>query len=425
MAAKIAIAGCGFGGLYAARELERLLTRSQAQITVVNDSNYMLYTPLLPGAAGGTLEPRHVVVPVRSELKWADLMLGEVDGLDRGRNILTVKAKGGTMREIAYDHLVIALGSVSHTLPVEGLAEHGIGFKTLADAIFLRNHVIEQLELAESCDDAPRHEAHLGFVFVGGGYAGIEALAELHDFASELIGLYPRCKHEGMRWLLVEAAGTVLPEVDRELALFAMDELRGRGIEFRVNTSLMSCSATGATLSTGETIPAMTIVWTAGVEPSPVVVKLGLPLDGGGRIKVTEKLSVEGEEGIWAVGDAASVPDPAQESRPCPPSAQHAIRQGRAAAQNIAAALGTGQSAPFRYSSRGLVVDLGRHKAVVSIYGIKLRGFIAWWLARTYHLSQLPGLVRKLRLIVDWTVGLFFGRDSSELGTIGHPRKLE
>lgn len=420
----VVVAGGGFGGLYTALTLEKLLPRESARIVLVNDSNYMLYTPLLPGAAAGTLEPRHVVVPIREELGRAELLVGRVTGLEAERSFVQVDTVAGHREALPYDQLVLALGSVSSIQPVPGVAEHAIGFKTLAEAIYLRNHVIEQLEKAESCDDESERSAHLGFVFVGGGYAGVEAIAELHDFATELIKLYPRSRLTGMRWILVEYADLALPEIGQRLARFATRELTGRGIEVRTNTTLAACTASSATLSTAETVPARTLVWTAGVIANPVNRLLGLPTDERGRLTVSDRLLVDSTENIWALGDAAAVPDPARPERPCPPSAQHAIRQGKACARNVAAALGVGKPTSFRYKTRGFFVDMGRHQAVVSLFGVRLRGFPAWWLARTYHLWQLPGMKRKLRLVTDWTVGLFFGRDASELGTIGHPPPL-
>lgn len=422
--AQIVIAGGGFGGLYAAHALERALPADRAEVHVVSDTNYMLYTPLLPGAAAGTLEPRHVVIPLREELRRASLLVGTVVGLEPEHSVLHVNTEAGHRREIAYDQLVLALGSVSRVAPVPGLAEHAIGFKTIAEAIYLRNHVIDQLEKAEACGDPEERRAHLGFVFVGAGYAGVEAIAELNDFVSELIELYPRCSKEQMRWMLVEQAGTVLPEIGSSLAEFGSRELRKRGIHVHTKTSLASCTATSATLSTGETVAAHTLVWTAGVVASPGSQRLGLPDDGQGRIAVSAELRSQAWPNIWAIGDAAAVPDPAQPGKLCPPTAQHAIRQGRSVARNIAATLGVGTARPFRYKTRGCFVDMGRHQAAVSIFGLKFRGFPAWWMARSYHLLLMPGLKRKLRLVTDWTVGLFFGRDASELGEIGHPPKL-
>src|SRR6478735_8600628 len=424
MAWHVVIAGGGFGGLYAARTLERVLPRQSARVTLINDVNFMLYTPLLPGAAAGTLEPRHVVVPLREELDRTDLHLGTITGHDPAARTIRVRSQAGRDEQIGYDHLVLALGSISRSLPVPGLAEHAIGFKTLPDAIALRNHLLSTFEAAETLEDPKERAEWLNYVFVGAGYAGLEGLAELQDFAADVIELYPRCRTQGMRWILVEARDRVMPEVQPSLAEFATRELRGRGIEIRTGTTLEEVTDTTARLSDGEVVPTRTVAWTAGVRPHPVISQLGLPLDRGGRIRTDRTMRVEGSTNVWAIGDAAAVPDPAKLDSPSPPTAQHAIRQGRRVARNVAASIGTGKVRPFRYRTLGVFVDMGRGEAVASTLGIKWRGAPAWWLARTYHLAMMPGFKRKLRLLVDWNVGLFFGRDASELGGLGHPPRL-
>ena len=314
MAWHVVIAGGGFGGLYAARTLERVLPPQAARVTLINDVNFMLYTPLLPGAAAGTLEPRHVVVPLREELERTDLHLGTITGHDPAARTVRVRSEAGNDEDIGYDHLVLALGSVSRTLPVPGLADHAIGFKTLPDAIALRNRVLATFEAAETLEDPAERAEWLSYVFVGAGYAGLEGLAELQDFAADAIELYPRCRQQGMRWILVEARDRVMPEIPAELAAFASDKLRGRGIDIRTSTTLASVTATTATLSDGEVVPARTCVWTAGVRPHPIVSKLGLPLNEQGRIVVDATMRVQDHDHVWAIGDAAAVPDPAQEA---------------------------------------------------------------------------------------------------------------
>jgi len=426
MAWDVVIAGGGFGGFYAARRLERVLPRHSARITVLSDTNFLLYTPLLPGAAAGTLEPRHVVVPLRDELDWADVQLGRVLGLDAALNEIRWCTLDGREARTRYDHLVLALGSVPRSLPIPGLAEHAVSFKTLADAIALRNRALLHLEIAESLEDSEARREYLTFVFVGAGYAGVEGIAELQDMVADVIDRYPRCRIDGTRWILVEALDRVMPEIGERLAEFAVKELRGRGIEIRTGTRLEGVEESCATLSTGERIPARTVCWTAGVAPPPLVREFGLPLAKGGRIEVEPTLRVKGHENIWAIGDAAAVPDPsAGGARPTPPTAQHALRQGRLVGGNVAAALGHGRVRPFRYKTRGAFVDMGRHKAVVSTPFLRFRGFPAWFAARTYHMLMMPGLGRKLRLVADWTVGLFFGRGSAELGQLGHPQPLD
>ena len=422
MAWNVVIAGGGFGGGAAARELERLLPKQSARLILVNDVNFLLYTPFLPEAAAGTLEPRHVVTPLREMLRRTYLRIGAIDAHDPAARTVELRTHEGETEELRYDQLLLALGSVSRVLPVPGLAEHAIGFKSLADAIWLRNHVVETLESANATEDPARRDELLTYVFVGGGYAGLEALAELQDFAADAMDNYPRARLHGMRWVLVEATDRVLPEIDPTLAEYALRELRGRGIDIRLGTTLEELTAETARLSTGETLATRTVVWTAGVTPHPSLKKLGVPLDDRGRVPVDEYLRVKGMDSVWAIGDCAAAPDP--RGGVCPPTAQHAVRQGPVAARNIAAELGIGTARRFAYRGNAAFVNLGRYKAVGRIGKLTFRGFPAWWLARTYHMSQIPGIARKVRAVIDWTASLPFRRDISEVGSIGHPEPL-
>jgi NADH dehydrogenase len=420
----VLIAGGGFGGAHTARQLERLLPKQSARLMLVNDVNFLLYTPFLPEAAAGTLEPRHVVTPLREILKRTFLRLGAVTAHDPAARTVEIRTHDGETQEQRYDQLVLALGSVSRLLPVPGL-ENAIGFKSLADAIWLRNHLVETLEAANASEDPERRQELLTYVFVGGGYAGLEALAELQDFAADAMDSYPRARLQGMRWILVEATDRVLPEIDLKLAEYAARELRGRGIDIRLGTRLESAEPDAVTLTTGERIPTRTVVWTTGVAPHPSLAELSVPLDARGRVVVDRYMRVEGMDAVWAIGDCAAVPDPsAGMARPSPPTAQHAIRQGRTVARNVAAELGVGKAEPFGYRNRGAFVNLGRYKAVARLGRLTFSGFPAWWMTRTYHMSQIPGAARKIRAVVDWTVGLPFARDVAEVGSIGHPRPL-
>lgn len=422
MAWNIVIAGGGFGGAMAARELERILPKRSARLVLVNDVNFLLYTPLLPEAAAGTLEPRHVVTPLREILERTHLRLGGVSGHDPAAKTLELTTRYGETERLPYDQLLIALGSVSRVLPVPGLAEHATGFKSLADAIWLRNHVIETLEAANATEDPARRDELLTYVFVGGGYAGLEALAELQDFAVDAMESYPRARLHGMRWVLVEAADRVLPEIDSGLAEYALRELRGRGIDIRLETTLAEVGPDRAVLCGGERVPSRTVVWTAGVAPHPSLGRLSLPLDERGRVPVDRHLRVDGSDSVWAIGDCAAAEAP--DGRPYAPTAQNAVRQGPAAARNIAAELGIGEARPFAYTGNAAFVNLGRYKAVGRVGGRTFRGFPAWWMARTYHMSQIPGAARKARAAIDWTASLPFKRDLAEVGTIGHPEPL-
>jgi NADH dehydrogenase len=422
MAWNVVIAGGGFGGAAAAHELERVMPKQSARLALVNETNFALYTPFLPEAAAGTLEPRHVVTPLREMLKRTYLRIGAIVGHDPEAKTVTLRAKYGETETMPYDQLLLALGSTSRVLPVPGLAQHAVGFKSLADAIYLRNHVVETLEEANATEDPRRREELLTYVFVGGGYAGLEALAELQDFAADAMDSYPRARLHGMRWVLVEATDRVLPEIDRELADYALKELRGRGIDIRLQTTLEEVTADRARLSSGETLPTRTVVWTAGVKAQPILAELNLPLDERGRVPVDSYLRVRDMDSVWAIGDCAAAPDP--RGGTCPPTAQHAVRQGPVVARNIAAELGIGSARPFEYRSEASFVNLGRYKAVGRIGDRTFRGFPAWWMARTYHMSQIPGAARKFRAVLDWTAGLPFRRDIAEVGTIGKPKPL-
>jgi NADH dehydrogenase len=405
------ILGGGFAGSYVAR----LLRRRGA--TIVSPENFMLYTPMLPEAASGSLEPRHVVVPIRMMCPHAELLLGRAVELQEDRRTVAVETGAGSVI-VRYDQLVLALGSVARTLPIPGLAEYGLGFKTLADAIWVRNHVLQQLELAAAAqpEDAKRH---LSFVFVGAGYAGVEALAELADLVRDALRFYPALRGIRQRWVLVDAAPKILPEIPSRLGEYATKELWKRGVDIRVSTTLESADAHGVTLSDGSYLETETLVWTAGVRPHPLLTELGLPLDERGRVLVDATLRVEGRENVWALGDCARIPNETTPGRPDPPTSQHALRQARRLARNL-----RGEPKPYRYRMLGQVATLGRHKGIADVLGLPLRGFPGWFVTRTYHLYQLPLLSRKLRVVTDWTVALFFRRDIAELSMLGHPEGL-
>jgi NADH:quinone reductase (non-electrogenic) len=403
------VLGGGFAGSYVARLLKR------RGATIPSPENFMLYTPLLPEAGAGTLEPRHVVVPLRQMCPHAELVLGRANGLDEQRRVVTAETIAGPI-EIAYGQLVVALGAITRFLPVPGLREHGLGFKDLANAIALRNRVLQQLERAAIHPDDP---AELGFVFVGAGYAGVEALAELNDLAHAALRFYPTLEEAPQRWVLVDAAPKILPEIPRRLGEYAARHLERRGVEIHVETTLESYDGREAVLSDGTRVPARTLVWSAGVRAHPLLGELGLPLDERGRLVVDEFLRVEGRDDIWALGDGTAVRNAKTPGETDPPTSQHALRQARRLVKNL-----TGTPKPYAYRMLGQVATLGYHKGIAEVPGLQLRGFLGWFVARTYHLYQLPLFSRKLRVVVDWTVALFFRRDIVELSMLGHPRKL-
>ncbi len=320
--------------------------------------------------------------------------------------------------------LVLAPGSVSRVLPIPGLAETGIGFKTVGEAIHLRNHVLGRLDAAASARSAQARRAALTFVFAGGGYAGVEALAELQDMAFDACARYPELSHREMRWVLVEAADRILPEVSPAMAGYTAALLRRRHIEVRLRTRLTSAEGGRIRLDDGEEFPAGTLVWTAGVAPSPLARQVGLPADDRGRVIVDEFLAVPGADGVWALGDCAAVPDlAAGNGTLCAPTAQHAYRQARRLAGNIAAVLRGGTPRPYRHASAGSVASLGLYRGVAEVYGLRMRGFPAWMTHRTYHLLKLPTMNRRLRVVSDWTLALLFPREVVSLDVLEHPRQ--
>jgi NADH dehydrogenase len=379
----------------------------------------MLYTPMLPEAASGTLEPRHVVVPLRMMCPHAELVLGRATELDTGRRRVQVETDEGLIT-VRYSEAVVALGAVSRTLPIPGLADYGLGFKTLADAIHLRNHVLRRLEAAVAAPSEGHRRRELTFVFVGAGYAGVEALAELADLVRDALRFYPTLRDVEQHWLLVDAAPKILPEIPHRLGEYAAKQLRRRGVDIRVGTTLTAVEPHAAVLSDGDRILTSTVVWTAGVRANQLNERLGLPLDEQGRIKVDETLRVEGTPNVWALGDGARVPNRATPDEFDPPTCQHALRQARRLVKNV-----RGSSKPYSYRMLGQVATLGRYKGIAQIPGAKLRGFPGWFVTRTYHLYQLPLVTRKLRVVVDWTTALFFRRDIAELSMLGHPQRLD
>ena len=420
----VVIVGGGFGGAFAARELERRLRRD-ARVLLVAPDNFLLFSPLLPEAASGTIEPRHSVIPLREFLRHTELVSGRIDALDLTARTAVVVDDAGTRTNVAFRSVILAPGSTPVVLPIPGLVEHAVGFRTLADAIWLRNNVLAKLEAANAATDAPRRRALLTFTFIGGGYAGVEALAELESLACDALRMYPKLRSGDMRWVLIEAQSTLLPGIHPTLARYTERVLRKRGVEVYTESRLASCVDGIVALDRGDLAPyrSETIVWTAGQRPSPFVGELGLPLDSRGRVVVDEYLAVSGSARTYALGDAAAVPDP--DGGTCPPTAQHALRQGRVAGINAAADLGIGTRRPFRYRNRGLAVTLGRWRGTAQVKRFSFTGPLAWWMGRSYHLLMLPGLSRKVRVVTDWTLSLVFPRDVAQLGSLQTRHRLE
>ena len=423
----ILIVGGGYVGMYTALRLSSRLRRDEAMVTVIDPLSYMTYQPFLPEAAAGNLEPRHVVVPLRRVLPRAQILNGRVTRIEHARRVVTFLPNAGDPVEISYDIIVVAPGSVARTLPIPGLIENGIGFKTVGEAIFLRNHVLAKLDIAASTSDADVRRRALTFVFVGGGYAGVEALAELEDMARDACKSYDGVEPSDMHWVLVEASDRILPEVSSDLGEYTVRELRRRQIDVRLGTRLNSATDQHMVLSDGHEFDAETLVWTAGVKPNPMVGDTDLPLDEKGRLKGTALLTIDGVDDAWTAGDSAAIPDLTKPGQLCGPSAQHAVRQAKRLGDNIAAVLHGLEPTPYKHAYAGSVASLGLHKGVaqVSVAGIgfKVRGWPAWFMHRTYHVSRVPTLNRKVRVIADWTLALFFRREIVSLGAIQNPHE--
>jgi len=419
----ILIVGGGYVGLYTAYGLRRAARKGTVRVTVVDPRSVMTYQPFLPEAAAGSVEPRHVVVPLRKVLKGCRVVTGRVSGIEHARKVATVMPEEGPSYELAYDHVVVALGSVARTLPIPGLAEEAIGFKQVEEAIALRNQVLDRLDVASSQPDEALRKAALTFVFVGGGYAGVEAFAELEDMARYATRYYDNIKPEDMRWVLVEATGRILPEVGEDLGEYTVRQLRKRNMDIRLNTRLESCEKGHVVLSDGEEFDADTIVWTAGVKANPALAMTDLPLDEKGRVLCHADLRVVDRPGAWSAGDNAAVPDVTSKvpGALTSPSAQHAVRQARLLAANILRTVDGKQPKNYEHMHVGSVASLGLHKGVAELFGIKVKGWPAWFLHRTYHVSRVPTFNRKARVVLDWTLALFFRREVVSLGALQHP----
>ncbi len=421
-APRVLLVGGGYVGLYTALGLEKLLDPEEAEITLINSENFMLYWPLLPEVASGTIEPRHIAIQLRKVLQRTQIIAGQVTGLDHDRRAATVQPYEGPPYELSYDQVVVGLGSITRVLPIPGLAEHAVGFKSVAEAMHLRNHVLSRMETAESTAEEETRRRVLTFVVVGGGYTGVEALAELEDMARDARQYFPTIEPGDMRWVLIEATDRILPEVDPSLGVYALRLLRRRGVEVYLETQLESAEGGVMRLSNGEEFEADTLVWVAGVQAHPLVSELGFSTDDRGRLLADAHLRVKEARGAWTAGDCAAVPDLTSDGT-CPPTAQHALRQARHLAENITATLRGEPTSAFRYRSKGEFISLGRHNGAAQLLWLKLRGFPAWLLRRSYYLSIIPTTNRRLRVLADWVVGLPFRHDVVQLGSAEHPHQ--
>ncbi|HEY0450740.1 NAD(P)/FAD-dependent oxidoreductase [Actinophytocola sp.] len=423
---RILILGGGYVGLYTALGLQRKLRGNEASVTVVDPQPHMTYQPFLPEAAAGAIEPRHVVVPLRRALKRCHVLTARVTKIAHGDKTVTIEAPDGHLEELEYDVLVVALGSVARLMPIPGLAEQGISFKTIGEAIYLRNHVMSKLDAASSTVDPELRRKLLTFTFVGGGFAGIEALGELEDMARYAIRYYENIEPSDLRWVLVEAAGRILPEVRESLGVYTVLQLERRGIEVYLSTLAKSFEDGHVVLSDGTEFDSDTIVWTAGVKANPVLAASDLPIDGRGRVRATATLQVDGVADAWTAGDNAAVPDLSRTDEDpdalCAPSAQHAVRQATVLAKNIVAVLRDRAPKQYFHKNVGSVASLGLHKGVADVYNIKAKGFIAWAMHRGYHVARVPTFNRKFRVVADWLLSGLLRREVISMGQINNPR---
>jgi NADH dehydrogenase len=422
MSARIVVLGGGFAGASCVHWLQKKLRPGEAEILLIDRNNYAVFTPLLIEAGTGSLEPRHAVVPLRSYLKFADFRMAEVEGVDFDERRVAYRLVGGSADEhVRYDHLVIALGSVTRLPEVPGLREHGFEMKSLADAVALRDRAIGLLERADATVDPRARRALLHFVVVGGNFTGVEVAGEFDMFLRRACRRYRHVAADDVTVTLVEISDRILRALDEDLSDYATSHLRTRGVDVLLQTTVREIDRGRVTLDDGRTLDAHTVIWCAGIDQNPVVRRWGLPADDLGYVLCERDLRVRGMEIVWAIGDGAVNID--ADGNNYPATAQHAVRQGRHLARNLVAVLRGRPAAPCDIRSKGAVAALGCRTGVAKVYGIKLSGFAAWWLWRSVYLMKMPTLARKVRVMLDWTIDLLFSRDVVQLGVHRTPHR--
>ena len=407
---RILILGGGFAGLTVAMELEKKLARNPVvEVMLVNRENFFLFTPMLHEVATSDLDVTTIVNPVRKILRRARFFAGEVEKIDLGqRNVIVSHGFDRHHHTVSFDFLVVGLGSVTNRYGISGLGEYALTMKTLGDAMRLRNHLIAHLEEAES-DCCTVKEPLLTFVVAGGGFAGVETVAGINDFVRKALRSYPHLTEDMLRIVLVHPGPVILPELEGQLSAYAQKKLASRKVEIRLNTKVEGFSGKAVRLTDGTTIPTNTLVWTAGISPNPLLEAIPCPKERG-RLLVTESLELPEWPGVWALGDCAAIPD-RQTGKFHPPTAQHALRQGKIVAHNIAAAVMGTKEKRFNFSTFAQLAAIGQRTGVANILGMNFSGFVAWWLWRTIYLSKLPRFEKKLRVAFDWTLDLIFSKD--------------
>lgn len=412
---RIVIVGGGFAGYHTAKHLTKSVDSNDTEIVLINPTDYFLYLPLLPEVASGILDPRAISIPLPGALGGVRFILGEVTGVDPQNQELVYTDPEGTTASLAFDRVVLAAGGVNKLLPIPGVATHGHGFRGVPEALYFRDHVTRQIELAAASEDQAERDARCTFVVVGAGYTGTEVAAQGPEFTDKLRKRHPELDGQRIRWKLLDLAPRVLPELDRRLSRTADRVLRQRGVEVLPETSIEEASETGVTLSDGEFVPTHSLIWCVGVRPDPLIESVGLETQQG-RLVVNDHLSVPGLPHVFACGDAAAVPNPRQSDELTPMTAQHAVRQGKLAARNVAASLGHGTADHYRYRDLGFLVDLGAGKAAANPLHIPLSGFPAKLVTRGYHLMSMPS--NKVRVATDWALDATNRRQLVQLGLV-------
>jgi len=407
---RIVIAGGGFAGLYAAKQFERTLARRpDIEVTLISHENFILFTPMLHEVAAGDLLPGDIVNPLRRILRRVHVVVAELEGIDlTTRSVRCRNALQDVERTFGFDHLLLALGAETNFFDTPGVRDWAVTMKNLADAALLRNRMVALLEEASLHNDEATQRELLTFVTAGGGFSGVETIGAVNDFLRETTRFYPAVRPEMIRTILVHGGGHLLPELGEELGCYAECKLRQRGVVVMNGALVTSYDGSVVKLNNGTSISAATLIWAAGAKPSPVIHNLPCQKQGG-RILVDDCLAVTGVPGLWAAGDCAAVPDGT--GKFYPPTAQHGMREAVAAAANIARAIVREPLKPFRYKTMGMLASLGHHTGVAMVFGMKFSGFVAWWMWRSVYMAKLPRLAKKLRVAVDWTLDLFFGRE--------------
>jgi len=407
---RVVILGGGFGGVAAARRFEQFWRRAPGlEVTLVSKTNYLLFTPMLSEVAAGSLQPGSIGAPLRATCPRTRYVRAEVVGLDPVERVVHVRSAAG-VEPLPYDHLIVALGSVAE-VNVAGVAAHALPLKTLGDAVRLREHVLAQLEQADLTMDPEERRRLLTFVVAGGGFAGVEGIAGMTGLVRSVLGYYPRIRPEEPRFVLIHSRDRILPDLEPELGDYAQAKLFSRGVELRLDSRVVAAGEGAVALDNGELLPTRTLVWTTGNRPSPALAGLPLGSDGG-AVLVDETLRVAGIDRVWAVGDCARVPD-LRRGGSCPPTAQHALRQGKVVADNVLASMAGRRAKAFRFRTHGLLVALGHQTAAAQLRRVQVRGLPGWLLWRALYLSKLPGAEKRLRVLLDWVVGILFPRDTT------------